>query len=69
MHGAKRPDTIRRGVNHPQYRHGCETLEAKNERSKKLAELRHLEALSFALGLAAGPRWRGRKTRFKFTEA
>jgi hypothetical protein len=40
-------------------------LEAKAERGKQLAELRVLEALSFALGLAAGPRWRGRKPTFK----
>lgn len=28
-HGAKKPETIRKGANHPQYRHGFETLEAK----------------------------------------
>ena len=60
-HGARRPETIKRGANHPQYRHGRETLEAKAERSRRLAELRDLEALSFAVGLAAGPRWRGRE--------
>ena len=52
-----------RGANHPQYRHGQETLEAKAERSKKLAELRELEALAFATGIAAGHRWRGRKPK------
>ncbi len=61
MHGARKPETVRRGANHPQYRHGGETLEAKAGRSKKLTELRDLEALSFAMGLATGPRWRGRK--------
>ena len=60
-HGAKNPETIKRGANHPQYRHGQETLEAKAERSQRLGELRELEVLSFELGLAAGPRWRGRK--------
>jgi hypothetical protein len=60
-HGARKPETVRRGATHPQYRHGGETLLAKADRSSKLAELRHLEALSFALGLAIGPRWRGRK--------
>jgi len=29
--------------------------------SKRLAELRELEALSFALGIAKGPKWRGRR--------
>ena len=36
---------------------------AKAERSQRLAELRKLEALSFALGLATGPKWRGRYPR------
>jgi hypothetical protein len=62
-HGARRAETIMRGANHPQYRHGQETLEAKAERSKKLAELRELEALAFATGIAAGHRWRGRKPK------
>jgi len=64
-HGARKPETIKQGASHPQYRHGQETLEAKAERSKRLAELRNLEALSFALGLAVGPKWRGRKPRAK----
>lgn len=54
---------MKRGANHPQYRHGQETLEVKAERSRALAELRNLEALSFSLGLAKGRRWRGRKPR------
>ena len=60
-HGARKPETIMRGANHPQHRHGRETLEAKAERSQQLSELRELEALSFALGIATGPKWRGRK--------
>jgi hypothetical protein len=52
-------------VNHSQYVHGGETLEAKAERSRRLAELRALEALSFAYGLVpeGAPRWRGRKPK------
>ena len=57
-HGARGPETIRLGANHPQYRHGGETLEAKAERSRRLAELRELEVLAFALGVACGPRLR-----------
>ena len=60
-HGARKPETIMRGANHPQYRHGHETLEAKAERNQRLGELRELEALSFAFGLAVGTKWRGRK--------
>lgn len=61
MHGARQTHTIKRGAAHPNYKHGQETQEAKAERSRRLAELRELEALSFALGLATGPRWSGRK--------
>ena len=61
FHGAKKPEAIKRGAKHPQYRHGQETLEAKAGRSQRLAELRNLEALLFALGMATGPKWRGRK--------
>jgi hypothetical protein len=64
-HGARKPETILRGANHPQYRHGQETLDAKAGRSQRLGELRELEALSFALGMASGHKWRGRKPRAK----
>jgi hypothetical protein len=60
-HGARRPSSIKRCASHPQYKHGKETLEEKTARKKMIIELRALEELSFALGLAAGPRWRGRK--------
>ena len=60
-HGARKPETVKRGVDHPQYRHGMETLESKAARSRRLIELRELEALSIAFGLVTGPRWRGRK--------
>ena len=62
-HGARKPETIMRGANHPQHKHGQETLTAKAERGKRLAELREIEALMFALGMATGPRWRGRYPR------
>ena len=64
-HGAKKPDAIKRGKDHWNYQHGGETLEAKAERSKVLAELREIEALSFAYGLVpeGTPRWRGRKPK------
>lgn len=62
-HGARRPHTVRRGKDHWNYQHGQETLEARAEHSMRLAELRELEELSYALGLAAGPKWKGRKPR------
>lgn len=67
-HGAKQRNLVKRGADHPQYRHGRETLEAKDERSLKLAELREFEELSFAYGLAKGPKWRGRKPARKGEE-
>jgi len=56
-----------RDAAHPGYKHGQETLEAKAERSSRLAELRGLEALLFSLGLASGARWRGRKPAARST--
>lgn len=61
MHGARRRSTVKQGHLHPCWKHGKETIEVKAERSRRLSELRELEALSFALGIASGPRWRGRK--------
>jgi hypothetical protein len=61
MHGARKPETIKRGAEHPLFTHGQETLEAKSERSAKLAELRDIEAFMFKTGMATGARWRGRK--------
>ena len=64
-HGAHKPNMVKRGAYHPRYRQGREALEAKGERSRGLAELWDLAALSFALELATGPRWRGRKPIFE----
>jgi hypothetical protein len=61
MHGARRPESVKRGPNHPGYRHGGETLSAKAERSTRLAELRQLEDQLLDLGSLEGARWRGRK--------
>ena len=58
LHGARRPETIRRGPDHPNYHHGRETLEAKAARSRALVEL---EGAMVVLGALEGPRWRGRK--------
>lgn len=64
-HGAKRSEVIKRGVAHWNYQHGKETLEARAGQSKRLAELRELEALTFEYGLVpeGSPRWRGRKPK------
>ena len=44
LHGARKKSIIKHGKLHPNYRHGMETLVAKHERSKKLAELKAIEA-------------------------
>jgi len=43
LHGARKQNSIKRGEEHPNYRHGMETLIAKDNRQKKLAELRKIE--------------------------
>jgi hypothetical protein len=63
MHGARKPETIKRGTDHPLFIHGQETLEAKSKRSARLTELREIETFMFETGMAAGARWRGRKPR------
>ena len=61
FHGARFPSNIKRGSDHPQWKHGQETLEAKAERSARLGELRAIEAKMVATLTLVGPRWRGRK--------
>lgn len=63
FHGARRPSSIKRGADHPGYRHGKETLPAKAERSALLTELRKLEVEMALVGLLEGPRWRGSKPK------
>ena len=65
VHGARRPETIRRGKAHWNFKTG-EATKVQREKDRQTAiELRNLEALSFALGLAGGPKWRGRKPRIR----
>jgi hypothetical protein len=45
MHGAHRPLITPKGINHPNYKHGRETLEAKAKRSAGLTRLRKIEDL------------------------
>lgn len=64
-HGARKPETVKRGAGHPQYRHGGETLEAKAERHQKSVFFREAEDLMFALDMVppGSTRMRGRKPR------
>ena len=55
------PSSIKAGPNHPNYRHGLETLPAKHQRSVTLAELRAIETDLINKGLIRGNRIAGRK--------
>ena len=61
LHGARRRSSIKRGQSHPNYKNGAETLEAKRQRSLKLAELRVIEDDLIRRGLIRGNRTAGRK--------
>ena len=63
MHGARKETAIIKGKEHPNYVHGNETLSARALRLETVIELRELESLCYALGIASGPRWRGRKPK------
>lgn len=51
MHGARKPENIRRGANHPQYKHGRETTEAKIDRQAAVKRLHQLCVLGNEIGL------------------
>ena len=50
VHGARRPESIKRGPSHPQYRHGQETLEARRNRVEAMTRIRFLTDLGVAAG-------------------
>ena len=60
-HGARRPSSIKRGKDHPQYRHGRETKEAREGYSEASSRLRKLEEAGFKSGLLVGSKTVGRK--------
>jgi hypothetical protein len=51
MHGARRPTNIKKGPEHPNYKHGKETIEARLERSQKAKEFHRLVNFGNASGL------------------
>jgi hypothetical protein len=64
-HGARRRDTVRAGSAHWNYQGKSETRVDRAERSRRLDELRQIEAAMFMLDLAApgAKRWSGRKPK------
>ena len=64
-HGAHKPNMVKRGANHPRYRHGGETLEVKAERHDMAVFFHKAESLMSRLGMLAlgSARTRGQETR------
>lgn len=63
VHGARKPDSIRRGKKHPNYVHGMRTLENQIERSAVSCRLQQIEDAMHLLGMTDAKRSRGRKAR------
>ena len=61
LHGTRKPNSIKRGKDHPNYRHGTETLERKRQRSIKFAKLREIEDDLIQRGFIKCKRTVGRK--------
>ena len=62
-HGARRPQTVRKGQEHPQYKNGRETQQAKQQRSQALARIAVYEEVLAQAGQLCGPRTRGPKPK------
>lgn len=65
VHGARKPTTILRGKDHPAYKDGSQTVEAKAEYSAAAARLRTLEQIMVDTGMVSADfkRTRGRKPK------
>ncbi len=61
MHGAREKNTVLKGKDHPNYRHGEQTHASKKYRHDMALELAELEEIGFAIGMLKGNRTRGRK--------
>lgn len=61
FHGARNPKSILKGAQHPNYKHGKETREAKAKRSAGLARIRRLEDLIIGEHFFKITRSKGRK--------
>ena len=61
FHGARRPETILRSSDHPQFRHGRETLVARAKHRAGAVQLRLLQELMHSLGMTSAPRTPGPK--------
>ena len=60
-HGARRPESIKRGEQHPNYVHGNRTLESQKKSSAQSLRLQQLEDALHLIGMTTAKRSRGRK--------
>jgi hypothetical protein len=67
VHGARKPVTILRGKDHPAYKDGSQTLEARAEYSEAALRLRELEQMMVDIGMVGAEfkRTVGRKPKSK----
>ena len=61
FHGARRPQSIKRGAEHPRFRHGRETQQRRQARREASIRLRDLEALMHLYRFTTTKRTPGRK--------
>ena len=61
IHGARKPETIKRGKDHVNFVHGRRTLEAQAEQSAVSRRLQQIEDALHLLGMTNAKRSRGRK--------
>ena len=61
MHGAHQSRNSLQGADHPQYRKGYETKEARIERSRKSAMFLYLRDIGDTINLFTGPKTSGRR--------
>ena len=61
MHGARKPETIKRGEQHPNYTHGKRTLESQLEQSAASCRLQQIEDAMYLLRMTTAKRSLGRK--------
>ena len=61
LHGARKPESIKRGKEHPNFVHGRRALEAQAEQSAVSRRLQQLEDAMHLLNMTKAKRSRGRK--------
>jgi len=61
FHGARRPETVKRGADHPNFQHGRETQQRRHDRRDASIRLRDLENLMHLCRFTTAKRTPGRK--------